>query len=107
MAPNAARQLSFASLVLLLARVATAAVNLSITRNLQPAMRELGRSLPSFAAGVTPADAERAVAAVSWSALAFQALWALGVLVLFSQGWRYFGKPEVQELYKPIDTDLD
>jgi hypothetical protein len=103
-APGGAKLLSFAALLVLPARVAVAAVDLAIARKLQPAIARAAKTLAQVGDQRIPAaDLERIATSVGnsagWTVFVAQAAWALAVVLLFSQAWRYFGKPEVQAMY--------
>lgn len=103
-APAGAKLLSFAALLVLPARVAVAAIDLAIARKLQPAMAKAANTIAQLGDhGIPAADLERVSATVGnatgWTVFVVQAAWALVVVLLFSQAWRYFARPEVQALY--------
>ncbi|HCF57422.1 MAG TPA: hypothetical protein DFS52_05445 [Myxococcales bacterium] len=103
-APAGGKLLSFAALLVLPARVAVAAIDLAIARKLQPAIARAANNIAQLGDhGIPAADLERITATVGqatgWTIFIVQAAWALVVVLLFSQAWRYFAKPEVQALY--------
>jgi hypothetical protein len=89
------RQLALASLLVLVARVAMASVDVAQAQKLRPSIAALAQK-----AGPAPepsqVEALRWVAnAFGWTTVAFQLALALAVCALFTVSWRYFQRPDV------------
>jgi hypothetical protein len=103
-APGSARGMSVVSFVVLPARVAMAAIDVAIARNLQPAMERLAQTMAlASQRGAPEAEAAHVAEVVgrmaSWMLLGWQAFLALAVCLLFFFAHRYFQRTEVHEYF--------
>lgn len=95
---GAPRRLSFASLLVLPARVAMSTVDVSIAEDLREAATQFTEQLvqiSGMADKPTPFDVNALTDAVNWSMVAAQVGMTVAICLLFTYAWRYFQRPGV------------